>query len=38
MSKYYITRDVYGELTIFTNRPTKDFLYGRCRIGNNIKN
>lgn len=29
MSKYYITRDAYGQLSIFTNKPTKDINEGR---------
>lgn len=31
MSKYYITRDAYGELTIFTNYPTKDIKEDRWK-------
>lgn len=31
MSKYYITRDKFGELAIFTNKPTKDTHEGRWK-------
>lgn len=31
MSKYYITRDAYGELAIFTRYPTKNIKEGKWK-------